>query len=71
MSTTPYLPGHPQPTPEQLQREEQLRNAFLVLGKTLQPILEGLPRGTKVLTIEKKIQGFHYRLTLSPIAEEK
>jgi len=71
VSTTPYLPGHPQPTPEAVAREEQIRNAFLVLGKTLQPVIEVLPRGTKTLTIEKKIQGFHYRLTLTPIAEEK
>jgi hypothetical protein len=71
MSTTGYLPGHPQPTPEAVQRESDLRQAFLMLGKMMQPILEVLPRGTKGLTIEKKIQGFRYRLTITPLAEEK
>lgn len=66
-----YLPGVPQPTPEAVRREEDLRQAFIMLGKMMQPILEVMPRGTQSLTIEKKIQGFRYRLTLTPLKEEK
>lgn len=65
-----FLPGHPQPTPEAIQRDDEIRGAFIALGKTLQPVLEFLPSGSKSLTIQKKIQGFRYKVTITP-AEEK
>jgi hypothetical protein len=66
----PRLPGHPGPPPEALEREEQISNAFVILGKTLQPILENLPRGSKSLTIQRKIAGFRYRVTIEPVEEK-
>jgi hypothetical protein len=65
-----FLPGHPQPTPEWIERDSQIRQAFIALGQTLQPVLEFLPRGSKSLTIEKNIQGFHYKVTITPVEEK-
>ncbi len=65
-----FLPGHPQPTPEAIARDDKIREAFLELGRALTPTLEFLPSGSKALTIQKKIAGYRYRLTITP-AEEK
>ena len=65
-----FLPGHPQPTPEAIERDDRIREGFLALGRALEPVLEYLPSGSKALTIQKKIAGFRYKLTITP-AEEK
>jgi hypothetical protein len=65
-----FLPGHPQPTPEWVERDARIREAFIALGSALQPVLEFLPRGSQSLTIEKRIQGFRYKVTITPIEEK-
>ena len=72
MSTTrqSWIPGHPQPTPESIERDDKIREAFLGLGKALAPVLEYLPSGSQTLTIVKRIEGFHYKLSLERLQEK-
>ena len=61
------FPGHSTLENKELaEREDRLTRLFVEMFETLSPVLNALPRGSRQLTIVRKVRGVEFAIKLTP-----